>query len=253
MSPGADGEMTGLKHRLARMFPQLYTRWGIAQHRLRFARSDATAVFSHIFRRNAWEDEESRSGPGSNLIQTARVREALPGLLADFEVRSLLDIPCGDFFWMSQVRLDLEQYIGADIVAPLVEQNSQRYGNGRRSFAVKDITKDALPVVDLVFCRDCLVHLSFADIGRALARINESGARFLLTTTFVGREANRDIPTGVWRPLNLEKPPFELGPPLRLINEGCTEEDGQHADKSLGLWSLPLRLAGRGSGLRLNG
>jgi len=50
--------------------------------------------------------------------------------------------------------------------------------------------------------------------------------------------ANAEAATGDWRPLNLERPPFNLPPPLVLVNEQCTEAQGRYADKSLGVWRL---------------
>ena len=89
-----------------------------------------------------------------------------------------------------------------------------------------------------MLCRDCFVHLSFADIARAVENIRANNIEFLLTTTFSAEAANRDIVTGDWRPLNLETLPFSFPPPLELIVEGCTEQDGAFADKSLGLWRV---------------
>ena len=60
----------------------------------------------------------------------------------------------------------------------------------------------------------------------------------LLTTTFAGPRENVDITDGDWRPLNLEKAPFHLPPPLATINEECTEEGGAYADKSIGVWRI---------------
>lgn len=194
-------------------------------------------VFGRIFQENRWGDAESRSGEGSNLAQTERLRALLPGLLAEFEVRSMLDIPCGDWNWMRHVPLALD-YTGGDVVPELIAANQARFGAPDRHFRVMDITRDKLPPVDLVFCRDLLVHLSFSDIAAALANIRASGARWLLATTFPERGPNQDIPTGQWRPLNLTLPPIGLPAPLRLINEGCTEWDGAWADKSLGLWPV---------------
>ena len=61
-----------------------------------------------------------------------------------------------------------------------------------------DITRDRLPRVDLILCRDVLPHLSFADIARAVDNFKRSGATWLLTNTFVDRPRNDDIPTGAW-------------------------------------------------------
>jgi glycosyltransferase involved in cell wall biosynthesis len=195
-------------------------------------------VFADIHAGNYWGNEDSQSGYGSDLTQTAAVREALPGLLAALGVRRVLDIPCGDLFWISRCSLDLDEYIGADIVPDLVDEVRRRYGSAQRQFRCLDLTSDSLPQADLVLCRDALVHLSFADIAKAIANLKASGSTYLLTTTFTGRESNIDIPTGHWRPLNLERPPFSFPPPMRLIDERCTEHFGKFADKSLGLWRL---------------
>ncbi len=212
------------------------------KHRLLLPGVEGPQLFATIFRKNFWRGPDSRSGRGSGFVQTEKIRETLPALVKELGVRSLLDLPCGDFYWMSNVALELDTYIGADIVEELIMTNTQAFGDDKRTFIVRDVTKDTLPNVDLILCRDCFVHLSFEDIQQAISRINNSGARYLLTTTFVDRATNRNIRTGQWRPLNLEKPPFSFGTPLRLINEGCTEKDkdGTYADKSLGLWRLPL-------------
>jgi hypothetical protein len=149
----------------------------------------------------------------------------------------MLDVPCGDFHWMKELSTDAD-YIGADIVPELVHGNQQRYGGPRRRFIVLDLTKDTLPPVDLVFSRDVLVHLSFEDVFLALTNVRRSGARYFMTTTFFDRESNIDIPTGHWRPLNLQKPPFCLPAPIELLVEKCSEGNGDWKDKSLGLWRV---------------
>jgi hypothetical protein len=53
-----------------------------------------------------------------------------------------------------------------------------------------------------------------------------------------GPDQNLDITTGDWRIINLEKAPFNLPEPIKIINEKCTEANGSYADKSLGLWKL---------------
>ncbi|MAE67975.1 MAG: hypothetical protein CMJ18_27290 [Phycisphaeraceae bacterium] len=194
-------------------------------------------IFTGIYERNLWGSTESDSGTGSELERTRAIAEALPDLLRELRVTSMLDIPCGDFHWMSRVDLDAVRYIGADIVRTLIDEN-RRFADERRSFVHLDLTCDPLPAADLVFCRDCFVHLCDRDVLRALDNIRRSGATWLLTTTFTRRRRNVDIKTGGWRTLNLTRPPFDLPPPLRLIDERCTEGGGQFVDKSVGLWKV---------------
>ena len=59
-----------------------------------------------------------------------------------------------------------------------------------------------------------------------------------MSTSFVNLERNIDIYTGDWRPINLEKEPFNFPKPLITINEKCQEMDGIYADKSLCLWKI---------------
>jgi hypothetical protein len=201
---------------------------------------DLKKKFLQVYEGNVFGGRLSRSGEGSDLTQTAVIRTELPTILQNYGIRTFLDAPCGDWYWMRTVRLGVEQYIGIDIVEPLVERNRQSFGNASTTFHCLDITRDELPAADLIFCRDCLVHLTFEDSLKILANFKRSGAKYLLTTTFPDRRTNTDLvgKDAFWRPLNLKLPPFGFLPPLALINEGCTEEAGLFADKSLGLWLL---------------
>ncbi len=205
---------------------------------------DLRGRFSHIYEVNLWGSEASRSGSGSVDEQTARIRQMLPDYVRELGVRSMLDIPSGDFAWMQYVPLDGVAYIGADIVPHLVARNQQNFatasedGPGSRRFQMLDLTADPLPLVDLILCRDCLVHLSFGHIWKAIDNLRRSGSTWLLTTTFPAHTDNEEIEDGDWRMLNLEQAPFHFPAPVTLLNEGCTEQEGKFADKSLGLWRI---------------
>lgn len=195
-------------------------------------------VFTNVFEVNYWLDSESASGSGSNLKQTTVIRTEIPKLLQSLNIRSMLDAPCGDFYWMKEVNIGNCAYIGADIVQALIEQNNTNYKNELRRFIQADLTTDPLPAVDLIFCRDCLVHLSYTDAYNVLANFKKTGAKYLLTTTFVGRTKNEDTVSPRWRTLNLQIAPFNFPEPIMLINENCTEGGGKYNDKCLGLWYL---------------
>jgi hypothetical protein len=196
-------------------------------------------VFAHVYESNYWGNSQSRSGSGSDLLQTKQIRTQFPDLIRDFGIESILDIPCGDFFWMKECELGVASYIGADIVPCLIADLNCHYGTPLRRFVVLDLTKDLLPKVDVVLCRDALVHFSFAHCQSAFANLKRSGSTYLLTTTFTARGKNLDIPTGGnWRTLNMQLAPFSFPKPLRLINEGCTENNNEFNDKSLGLWRI---------------
>jgi SAM-dependent methyltransferase len=201
--------------------------------------------FARIYQTNLWFDAESRSGTGSSLESTARLRDSLPPLLRSLKARRLLDVPCGDFNWMHHVDLSGIDYTGGDIVDAMIEANRKRYASATRKFMRLDLTSGPLPTADVILCRDGLVHFSFDNIIAAFRTMKASGAKYLLMTTFLDWEVNTDIVDGDWRPLNLTQPPFLLPPPQNVILEDCTEEGGAYADKALGLWrvsDLPTQL-----------
>lgn len=195
----------------------------------------AKEVFEDIYQKKSWSGE-SHSGPGSDLEQTRLVREGLGQVIDEYHVQSLLDVPCGDWFWMKSMDLKGVTYVGGDIVEEIIRRN-QQYASEQVSFQFLNLLEPGIPAHDLVFCRDCLVHFSYHDIYKALDNLKSSGSQYLLTTTFPGRR-NYNIITGNWRPIDLQAAPFNLESPILVINEGCTEGNGSYADKSLGLWDL---------------
>ncbi len=215
--------------------------------RRRLSRRTPAEVFRRYYDKNKWGDAGSRSGKGSSLAATEELRRLLPPLLTELGVTELLDVPCGDFHWMAQTDLSGLRYTGGDIVPEMIARNREEHGRDGVRFQVIDLIKGPLPRADLVFCRDCLVHLSNAHIAAALENVRRSGATWLLTTTFPDAPENRDIATGQWRKVDLTKPPFRLPPPERLIEEGREGVKGQMAGKMLGLWrvaDLPETAAG---------
>ena len=204
----------------------------------RFFSKSIESTFLNIYLNNYWGSHESISGEGSKLNQTYRIREILPIILEKYRINTLLDIPCGDFNWLSQIDLNSFQYIGGDIVYEIIEKNKFLFSGNKRTFKIIDITKDKLPSSDLLLCRDILVHFSYRDIFKTLQNIKKSEIQYLLTTNFYARGFNRNILTGYWRPINLTKPPFNFPKPIEIIIEYCTEKNNDYYDKSLALWKI---------------
>jgi hypothetical protein len=217
---------------LSRLF-----KWGM--NRFRSREFSVAERFTSIYDQNTFGAAESRSGTGSTLEQTAAVRQELPGLLERHGVRTLLDAPCGDCHWMSTLEWQRVRYHGVDVVEALIRQNEGRFSKSGMIFSRADLCREPLPEADLILCRDCWVHLTFRQIRSCLENFQRSGSKYLLTTTFTARAANRDLSAGViWRPLNLQVAPFHFPPPVELLGELCTEDGGRYADKALGLWRL---------------
>jgi hypothetical protein len=196
-------------------------------------RAQNLKAFSAIYNSKGWGGLETRSGSGSTLSATIGLRRQLPQVFSLLGVNSIIDAGCGDFNWLSRIDGGLQSYLGIDIVEKMIEANRALYGSQlKRQFAVGDVVFDSLPRADLILCRDCLTHLPFSQIKRALANFKRSGARYLLTTHFESGK-NQDIEIGQWRTVDLKSAPFGLPSPRLAIDEAPAE-----AKKRLALWLL---------------
>ena len=191
-----------------------------------------TSIYNHS---TGWGSKESKSGVGSELKSTEILRKELKILFLKYGINSILDVPCGDFNWFSQMDLTNIKYTGADIVEDLIITNKIKFPDFE--FLHIDITKDLLPKKDLVITRDCFVHLSNDNILKSIDNIKKSDSKFLLTTSFTKFHDNIDMDDGGWREINLMISPFNLKPRY-LINEMCIEDYPNASDKCMVLFDL---------------
>jgi SAM-dependent methyltransferase len=241
-----------LKEKVPQLVPAVvkFRSYAWRKKLLRYSQRPRDQVFSTIFIEGGWGGE-SLSGPGSSLVETRAIRTELPRLMNRLNIRSILDAPCGDYFWLSSLELGVDEYLGIDIVPSLIAKNERLFASPSIRFEVADIVNYKPAAFDLILCRDCLVHLSFADSIAALKTFLNSQCRYLLTTTFPATAQNSDIVTGGWRPLNLQAAPFFFPDPIELTNEQYSGGvDGRFSDKSLGLWDIQTLKSLRGESFK---
>ncbi|MCD7850870.1 MAG: class I SAM-dependent methyltransferase [Parabacteroides sp.] len=197
---------------------------------------ESKGVFDEIYETNFWESTESKSGRGSTMEATVDIREALPLIFSKYSITSMLDVPCSDFNWMRTVDKSNLIYRGGDIVPDVINKNRELYSSDTVIFSCIDITKDLLPKVDLIFCRDCLQHLSDENVIKAIGNFKKSGSIYLLTTSYPMTWRNYDILDGDYRSINLSKSPFNFPKPIMSIKE--TKNVGNQVDKILSLYRI---------------
>jgi len=202
-----------------------------------FCNSNVESVFNNIYQTNFWKNDESVSGPGSTLKLTKEIRRHLPKLFKDFNIKSILDVPCGDFNWMQHLisKLNLDRYIGGDIVSKIIEVNNVKFGREIINFVQLNMITDSLPKVDVILCRDALVHLTYNDIIETIKNFKKSNSKYILITTYSKNRKFRDIKTGEWRAINFNLPPFNFPKAKFQILEKHYKPLN---DKYLALWAL---------------
>ena len=142
---------------------------------------DIKEIFRLIYKFYYWKSSESNSfsGAGSELKATNNIRQELALFMERENIKTILDVPCGDFFWMSKIDLKNINYTGGDIVKEIIFRNNQEYKKDNLKFIIFDIMKDNLEKNDLIINRDCLVHFTNKEIFESLNNIKNSRCNFL--------------------------------------------------------------------------
>ena len=198
---------------------------------------DLITKFSDIYEENLWASNESRSGPGSEAHMTLSLRQLLPEVIAKYQIKKMLDIPCGDYSWMKEV-IDKSnvEYMGVDIVDSLINDLKHFYGRPNINFCVGDMRNMVLPQVDLVVSRDILFHLSYQDISKYLDNFLKSKSKYLLTTSYHSsfKFKNINIVSGDFRLLNLFEEPFNF--PSVYLEEFAEPPQDFNPSRSVIMW-----------------
>jgi hypothetical protein len=195
--------------------------------------ADRAEAFEQIFRSAGWDSDESLSGPGSEVARASAYRGRLRKTLDEFDLQSVFDAPCGDLNWILPA-VEGRRYIGGDIAESLIAQLEKLHPQlDLRRF---DICTDRFPEADVWHCRDCLFHLPFDDIVKALTNFARSKIPYALLTTHKARlmHRNLDVPAGGWRYLDLEREPIGLPTPIRYLKD---YRIGRDFPRYVGLWS----------------
>lgn len=170
----------------------------------------------------------TRSGLGSEEFNTERLISELPEILRELDCKTLLDLGCGDWNWMTNVELPCD-YMGVDIVPEIIEANKRHERQGVR-FLLANASEAELPSADVALCREMLFHLSFKDGKAALSNIKKS-SRWLIATTDTSICFNSDMVTGDYRMIYLHCPPYKLPPPYQSI-----PDDALSPGRALEVW-----------------
>ena len=210
--------------------------------------SELKEVFTSIYQNWGFGGSESRSGPGSSLDETEVIRNQIRKLVLEKNIKTVVDIPCGDFNWMKEIVYGFEKYTGGDIV-PEAIQNNQKYANQIINFIEFDLTEDVeIPEADLLIVRDVIGHLPLEKGKAAIENILKSKCKYLLSTTwynindpqyYIRHNENREVDIGRFYPVCLLSDPFNFPAPEFYFEEQVTVANHENGNrKGLGFWNL---------------
>ncbi len=213
-------------------------------------RNNRMRIFNDVWVNNGFysNSDETKSGGGSTLEMTENIRKEIVKIIKEKNIKTVVDIPCGDFNWMKEIVFRFERYVGGDIVPDCIKENNDRYSNSRIKFIEHDILQDPIPDGDLLIVRDLIGHYPLSDGKNIIDNILKSNCKYLLCTTwyndtnqeFNNQYINNDIPQiGKWYPINLMAKPFNFPDPDFIIEENSEVLNYEAGDrKVLAFWEI---------------
>jgi hypothetical protein len=172
------------------------------------------------------KERNSASGPGSKIGHaTSTSLRILKETIQKYNISTMIDMPCGDVNWIFDSRAtdSLQLYLGLDIAEKVIAMNQIRFAHHSNKmfrhwdgvscplpkYQLSHDSTTSLAPFELVHSRDVVQHLPLAAGLQFFCTIFQSGAKVLVTTTFIGL-TNRNIDIGRFYLNNLSRDPFNF-------------------------------------------
>ncbi len=166
--------------------------------------SSTQKIFEDVYKNNMW----GGSGDGSKLEYNKPFLNFLQKYVKDNNIKTILELGCGDFNLMKHFNFDGLKYFGADIAESIIAKNNKNYRKPNIKFLHEDIRGFKFERdYDLVLIKDVLIHLDNSSVLQVL--YNARNVKRLLTVNDYNPKGNNiNITTGQFRSLDLNDWPF---------------------------------------------
>lgn len=185
-------------------------------------------AFSAIYQNGVWgknKDGLGCSGSGSTAKNTELYRIYLELFLENNQIKSVVDIGCGDWEFSQLINWNSIKYTGYDVVKSVIENNTKNYSKPSIKFVNENFLTADLPKADLLICKDVFQHLSNEEIMAFLPQLKKFKHCIITNDINPAIANNLDTRIGGYRPLDLTKPPFNLSgeKALQYFSSGTTK------------------------------
>jgi SAM-dependent methyltransferase len=182
---------------------------------LAIANQDAEEIFTYIYDNGIWGRNAEGKGfsGGGSLVENAQTyMNFLQEFLKANEIKTVVDVGCGDWTFSQNICWEGIQYTGYDVVRKVIDENIKKFSNSSIKFIQGDLTHLDLPNADLLICKDVLQHLPHQNIFHLLQQAYKY--KYCLITNDVDPHSfssqNNSIQQGEYRTLDLTKAPFNV-------------------------------------------
>ena len=169
-------------------------------------------AFDNIYSNKAWGSGSvngGSSGSGSEPKYNKEYIKFLQKFLKEKNIKSVVDIGCGDWQINSNVNFNNIDYKGYDVAESVIKHNTNKYKKSNINFYHTDLNKKIIyPDADLIICKDVLQHLSFKKINDIVSQFNKFKYKIIIND--ISDIKNNDIDDGGYRSLDITQFPFNI-------------------------------------------
>ena len=170
-------------------------------------------VFDNIYKNNVWgkgKIEGGSSGSGSSPEVNKLYLSFLSSFIKENNIKSIVDIGCGDWQIMSLLNMDNIHYRGYDVSKKIIDYNNNIHKKTHIEFYLEELDKKSnYERADLLICKDVLQHLSYLNINNIVSQLNKY-KYVIIINDIVKDTDNVDINDGRVRSLDIQKQPFNI-------------------------------------------
>lgn len=180
------------------------------------ASEEVERAFTQVYKHGIWgRDEDGRgfSGVGSTFQATTEYIPFLEEFIRTHDIKSIVDLGCGDWMFSQYVDWGDAQYLGIDTVKEVIERNQSRYSSSNVNFMHADILDIEIPEADLILCKDVMIHLTNEDIALLLEKMQRCKHCLITNDIDASTLSGTNYPIsrgGNFRTVDLTIPPFEM-------------------------------------------
>lgn len=190
-------------------------------------------IFTQIYQREIWgkgENEEFKGSPGGSSKLDYSLQPFilfLRKMIENNNIKSIVDIGCGNFDWARPVYEDLLHitYTGYDAYNDIINYNKQKHPDFEFIHFDCYNQKEKLKSADLCILKDVLQHWSNAEIRTFFDYlvIHKKYKYILIINVSNQTEDNKDIATGGFRELNSGYAPLKYYKAKKLYEYSIKE------------------------------
>lgn len=168
-------------------------------------------IFDDIYKNELWGEGQG-SGGGSTPQITIEYRKFLKQFLKDYNIKSVIDLGCGDWQFSKLIDWSGIGYLGIDCVKTVIQDNQTKFQNDNIEFQFAEAHQEIEESADLLIVKDVMIHWTNAEIIKFYNEIKEKkNFKYVLITNQTGNEnLNKDILTGQFHNIDINREPFNF-------------------------------------------